>query len=110
MLVMRFLTNKQVFKAPSWYLTHTFWRKSFKKHGKIGGEKGNFFSIFFILLKSNTKYAHMQNFIQIPQKMKTEVQNVFKWENSTLPFWSNITMIIENSKRSEFTTNITYKR
>ena len=52
----------------------------------------------------------MQNFIQIPQKMKTEVQNVFKWENSTLPFWSNITMIIENSKRSEFTTNITYKR
>ena len=29
----------------------------------------------------------MQNFIQIPQKMKTGVQNAFKWENSTLPFW-----------------------
>ena len=24
MLVMRFLTNKQVFKTPSWYLTQTF--------------------------------------------------------------------------------------
>ena len=28
----------------------------------------------------------MQNFIQIPQKMKTGVQNVFKWEKCTLPF------------------------
>jgi len=28
----------------------------------------------------------MQSFIQIPQKMKTGVQNVFKWDNSTLPF------------------------
>ena len=25
MLVMRFLTNKQGFKTPSWYLTQTFW-------------------------------------------------------------------------------------
>ena len=49
MLVMRFLTNKQVFKAPSWYLTQTFWGKSFKKHGKMWkkGEKIFFSSSFF---------------------------------------------------------------
>ena len=46
-----------------------------------------FFSIFFfILLKTNTNDAHMQNIIQIPPKMKTGVQNVFKWEKCTLPF------------------------
>ena len=84
MLVMRFLTNKQVFKTPSWYLTQTFGEKTFKKCRKRG--KKIFFSIFFILLKTNTNYAHMQSFIQIPQKMKTGVQNVFKWDNSTLPF------------------------
>ena len=28
----------------------------------------------------------MQNIIQIPQKMKTGVQDVFKWEKCTLPF------------------------
>jgi len=43
-------------------------------------EGGNIFH------KINTNYAHMQNFIQIPQKMKTEVQNVFNWEKCTLPF------------------------
>ena len=66
MLVMRFLTNKQAFKAPSWYLTQTFWWKRFKKHGKMW-KKGK-----------NTNYAQMQNFIQIPHKMK--------WEICTLPF------------------------
>jgi len=48
--------------------------------------KNIFFHIFFILLKTNTNYAQMQNFIQIPQKIKTGVQNVFKWEKCTLPF------------------------
>ena len=58
-----------------------------EKCGKRG--KKYFFHIFFISLKINTNYAHMQNFIQIPQKMKTGVQNVFKWEKCTLPFTSN---------------------
>jgi len=59
-----------------------------EKCGKRG--KIFFFPYFsFFLLKTNTKYAHMQNFIQIPQKMKTGVQNVFKWGNSTLPFEGN---------------------
>jgi len=50
-------------------------------------EGNNFFPhIFFNLLKTDTNFAHMQNFIQIPQKMKTGVQNVFKWEQCTLPF------------------------
>ena len=44
-------------------------------------EGKNFVSDFFLL----TNYAHMQSFIQIPQKMKTGVHNVFKWENSALP-------------------------
>ena len=48
--------------------------------------KNIFFHIFFILLKTNTNDADMQNIIQIPQKMKTGVQNVFKWEKCTLPF------------------------
>ena len=39
---------------------------------KCGKEGKNICShIFFILLKINTNYAHVQNFIQIPQKMKT---------------------------------------
>ena len=53
-----------------------------KKEGK-----NIFFHIFFILLKTNTNYAHMQNFFQIPQKMKTGVQNVTKSVKDTLPFW-----------------------
>ena len=48
-----------------------------KKREKI------FFSTFFILLKRNTNDAHLQNFIQIPQKIKTGVQNVSNW--SKLP-------------------------
>ena len=88
MLVMRFLTNKQVFKTPSWYLTQTFWWKALKNMEKCGkrGEKYFFPLFYFILLKTNTNYAHMQNFIQIPQKMKTGVQNVFKLVKVTLPF------------------------
>ena len=54
------------------------------KWGKRGGKY--FFPYFFILLKTNTNDAHMQNFIQIPHKMKTGVQNVFKWEKCTLRF------------------------
>ncbi len=51
------------------------------------GEKIFFFHFFIlILLKINTNYAHMQHFIQIPEKMKTGVQNLFKWEMGTLPF------------------------
>ena len=45
-----------------------------------------FFSTFFVLLKRNTNDANIQNFIQIPQKMKTGVQNVFKLVKDTLPF------------------------
>ena len=88
MLVMRFLTNKQVFKAPSWYLTQTFGEKTLKNMGKCGKREKKYFSpyFFFILLKTNTNYVHMQNFIQISEKMKTRVQNVFKWEKCTLPF------------------------
>ena len=80
MLVMRFLTNKQVFKAPSWYLTQTFWGKSFKKHGKMWKKREKiFFSTFvFILLKTNTNYAHMQNFIQIHRKMIHEFRKLDK--------------------------------
>ena len=36
--------------------------------------------------KRNTNDTHMQNFIQIPQKIKTGVQNVFKLVKDTLPF------------------------
>ena len=56
--------------------------------------KNIFFHIFFILLKTNTNYAHMQNFIQIPQKIKTGVQNVFKWEIS--PFMWDRTFALKN--------------
>ena len=89
MLVIRFLTNKQVFKSPSWYLTLTFWWKALKNMEKCGkrGKKYFFPLFYFILLKTNTNYAHMQNFIQIPQKMKTGVQNVIKSVKDTLPFW-----------------------
>ena len=45
-----------------------------------------FFSTFFVLLKRNTNDANIQNFIQIPQKMKTGGQNVFKLVKDTLPF------------------------
>ena len=38
--------------------------------------KNIFFHIFLILLKTNTNDADMQNIIQIPQKMKTGVQNL----------------------------------
>ena len=48
-----------------------------EKCGKRG--KKYFFPYFLF-------YAHMQNFIQIPEKMKTGVQNVFKCEKCTLPF------------------------
>ena len=36
----------------------------------------------------------MQNFIQIPQKIKTGVQNVFKWEIS--PFMWDRTFALKN--------------
>ena len=39
----------------------------------------------YFLLKTNTNDAYMQNLIQIPQKMKTGVQNVFKLVKVTLP-------------------------
>ena len=40
----------------------------------------------YFLLKTNTNDAYnMQNFFQIPQKMKTGVQNVFKLVKVTLP-------------------------
>ena len=82
----------------------TKWKKNDKKAGKVirktlnfvlmlvirflTNKKGKkyFFPHFFILLKRNTNDAHMQNFIQIPQKMKTGVQNVFKLVKDTLPF------------------------
>ena len=51
------------------------------------GEKIFFPTFYFLLLKTITNYAHMQNFIQIPQKMKTGVQNVIKSVKDTLPFW-----------------------
>ena len=54
--------------------------------GKKGGGGKYYFSNFIILLKRNTNYAHMQNFIQIPQKRKTGVPNVFKLVKVTLPF------------------------
>ena len=43
-------------------------------------------SHFFILLQRNTNDAHMQNFIQIPQNMKTGFPNVTKLVKLTLPF------------------------
>ena len=52
------------------------------------GKKYFFPLFYFCLLKTNTNDTHMQNFIQIPEKMKTGVQNVFKWEMGTLPFTS----------------------
>ena len=63
MLVMRLLTNKQVFKA-------LFGEKGLKNMENVKKEgKKYFFPYFFILLKINTNDTHMQNFIQIPQKM-----------------------------------------
>ena len=55
-----------------------------EKCGKRG-KKYFFPYFFFILLKTNTNDAHMQNFIQIPEKMKTGVQNVLKWVKCTIP-------------------------
>ena len=48
MLVMRILTNKQVFKAPRWYLAKNFWWKSLKKYGTM---RKYFFPFFGILLR-----------------------------------------------------------
>ena len=82
MLVMRFLTNKQVFKTSSWYMTQTFWWKSFKKHGKRRG--GGEFSTFLFYLKETQMMPICK--ISYPRKMKTKVQNVFKLVKDTLPF------------------------
>ena len=41
---------------------------------------------FFILLKTNTQGAQMQNFIQIPKKKETGFQDVFNLVKLTLPF------------------------
>ena len=80
MLVMRFLTNKQVIKASSWYLTQTFGGKALKNMGKCWkrGKKYFFPYFFFILLKTNTNDAHMQNNIQILRKMNPWIQKIWK--------------------------------
>jgi len=50
-------------------------------------EEKLFFYNIFILLQTNTNDAHMQNFIQIPQKMKTGVLNEAKLVKLTLLFF-----------------------
>ena len=78
-----------MFKTPSWYLTQTL-----KK-----GRKKNL--LFFILLKRDTDDAHMQNFIQIPQNMKTGFPNVTKLVKLTLLFHKNSSNIKKNPKKFE---------
>ena len=43
----------------------------------------------FFFFKRSTNFAHMQNCIQIPPKMKTGVTNVFKLVKLTLTLFQN---------------------
>ena len=80
MLVMRFLTDKQVLKTPRWYLTQTFGEK-LKKHCKIGKKGKNiFFHLFFILLKRNTNVAKYHSDSQKNEFMNPENLKILsKW-------------------------------
>ena len=90
MLVMKFLTNKQVFKAPSWYLTQIFGKKSFKKtwQNVEKGGKNNFshFFIFFFTLNKHKlcPYAKFHSDSQKNKSMNPENLKILtKWENIT---------------------------
>ena len=52
-----------------------------EKQRKMGEGKYFFFRFFFL---KETNDAHIQNFIQIPQKIKTGVPNLFKLVKVTL--------------------------
>jgi len=80
------------FKHTTGIWLRLFGEKGLKNIEKCGKRGKKYFLpyFYFILLKINTNYAHMQNFIQIPQKMKTGVQNVFKWEKCTLSLKQNL--------------------
>ena len=84
--VSRFLTSKYrsgIHLAGIWI--RLYGENALKTHWKCG--KNIFLQFFFILLQTNTNDAHMQNFIQIPQKMKTGVPNEVKLVKLTLPFF-----------------------
>ena len=53
------------------------------------GKVKEIFSTIFVLFKGNTNDAHMQDFIQFPQQMKTGFLYVFKLVKLTLPFDQN---------------------
>ena len=64
------------------------------KWGKRG--KNEFLTIFLFYLGDFTQMmpiAHMQNFIQIPQTIKTGFPNVFKLVKLTLPFHKYLSKI-----------------
>ena len=67
------------------------------------GEIFFFFHFLFFLLKRNKNDVHLQNIIQIRQKMKTGIQNVTMYPPSPFAFFAEMNLTTGSKNDAKFT-------